>query len=56
MSDVTNLLKYYLSEIGKFENEYIKDNFENYISYKSPHRGYLINLQSYVDLKNNIKI
>jgi len=55
MSDVTNLLKYYLSEIGKFENEYIKDNFENYISYKSPHRGYLINLQSYVDLKNNIK-
>ena len=47
------LLIKYQKGINDFENDYIKDNFINYKKYDT-HRGYLINLESYNAIKNQV--
>ena len=54
MNDDEILLKEYKDKINDFENKYVKDNFQNYKKYDS-HRGYLINLECYNNLKKKIQ-
>ena len=52
MDEIRNQLIIYKSAIKDFEENYVKDNFKNY-NYNE-HRGYLINLENYNDLKIKI--
>ena len=53
-SSYESLLKDYQNAITKFQNN-IKDNFDNYKKYiNHPHKGYLIKLENYEDLKKKL--
>ena len=53
-SNYNSLLKYYQEAITNFKND-IKDNFDNYLNYiNKPHRGYLIKLEDYENLKTKL--
>ena len=56
MNDEEKLLNAYRTQIINFENNYVKDIFNNYKNYKRHlHEGYLINLESFEDLKYKIE-
>ena len=54
MKEYRNQLIEFKEEIQKFEDNYVKNNFINYNDYEH-HKGYLINLENYNDLKNKIE-
>ena len=56
MNNEEKLLNEFRLQINDFENNYVKDIFNNYKNYKRhQHEGYLINLESFEDLKNKIQ-
>ena len=55
MVDDEKLLANYRLIIENFENDYVKDIFNNYKTHK-PDNGYLVNLEDYEALKNKIKV
>jgi len=54
MEEYRNQLMEFKAEIENFEDNYVKKNFRNYKDYDH-HKGYLINLENYNDLKNKIE-